>query len=91
LSEADLEAFLGTESSQISSPDSRTKSSKCPSGETESSALLKEINKQPGMRPLTHDLTKNLLLATGYRVLKIMITELVSNLSQTILPSLEHA
>jgi len=43
------------------------------------------------MRPLTHDLTKNLLLATGYRVLKIMITELVSNLSQTILPSLEHA
>ena len=48
-----------------------------PSGETESSALLKEINKQPGLRPMTHDLTKNLLLASGLRVLKIRITELV--------------
>ena len=47
-------------------------------GEAESSALVKEINKQKGIRPLTHDLTKNLLLAAGFKVLKIRITELVS-------------
>jgi len=48
-------------------------------GDAESSALLKEINKQKNMRPLTHDLTKNLLQAVGFRVTKIRITELVSS------------
>ncbi len=48
-------------------------------GEAESSALLKEINKQKGIRPLTHDLTKHLLQAAGFRVTKIRITELVSS------------
>ncbi|GAX79857.1 hypothetical protein CEUSTIGMA_g7297.t1 [Chlamydomonas eustigma] len=48
-------------------------------GEAESSALLKEINKQKGFRPLTHDLTKHLLQAAGFRVLKIRITELVNS------------
>lgn len=46
-------------------------------GEAEATALLKEINKQRGFRPLTHDLTKHLLQAVGFRVLKIRITELV--------------
>jgi hypothetical protein len=46
-------------------------------GENESSALLKEINKQRGIRPLTHDLTKSLLQAVGCRVTKIRLTELV--------------
>ena len=46
-------------------------------GEAEASALLKEINKQKAFRPLTHDLTKHLLQAVGFRVLKIRITELV--------------
>jgi len=48
-------------------------------GEAESSALLKEINKQKGVRPLTHDLAKHLLSAVGCRVTKIRITELVSS------------
>lgn len=46
-------------------------------GEAESTALLKEINRQKGIRPLTHDLTLQLLLAAGWRVNKIRITELV--------------
>lgn len=48
-------------------------------GENESSALLKEINKQRGIRPLTHDLTKSLLQAVGCRVTKIRLTELISS------------
>lgn len=51
-------------------------------GENESSALLKEINKQKGIRPLTHDLTKNLLSAVGFHVTKIRITELVRHTHQ---------
>ncbi|KAG1676474.1 hypothetical protein FOA52_002294 [Chlamydomonas sp. UWO 241] len=48
-------------------------------GEAESSALLKEINKQKGSRPLTHDLAKGMLIAVGCRVTKVRITELVSS------------
>lgn len=48
-------------------------------GEAESTALLKEINKQKGIRPLTHDCTKNIIQAVGFRVTKIRITELVSS------------
>jgi hypothetical protein len=48
-------------------------------GEHESSALLKEISKGRVLRPLTHDLTKQLLSAVGYRVTKIRITDMVSN------------
>ena len=40
-------------------------------GEAESAALVKEINKQRAARPLTHDVTKSLLLATGFRVAKV--------------------
>lgn len=46
-------------------------------GEAESSALLKEINKQKGIRPLTHDCAKNIIAAVGHRVTRIRITELV--------------
>lgn len=38
-----------------------------------------EINKQKGLRPITHDLAKNILIATGCNITKIVITELVSN------------
>lgn len=48
-------------------------------GENESSALLKEINKQRQMRPLTHDVIKNMLVAVGYKVTKIRITDIISN------------
>lgn len=48
-------------------------------GEHESSALLKEINKQRQLRPLTHDVAKNILNTIGYRVTKIRITEIVAN------------
>lgn len=48
-------------------------------GEHESSALLKEISKGRVLRPLTHDLTKNILSTLGHRVTKIRITDIVSN------------
>lgn len=48
-------------------------------GESESSALLKEINKQRQMRPLTHDVSKNMLQAVGFRVTKIRITDIIAN------------
>ncbi|GFR52022.1 hypothetical protein Agub_g14446 [Astrephomene gubernaculifera] len=48
-------------------------------GENESNALLKEINRQRQLRPLTHDLMKNLLREIKYRVIKIRITDIVSN------------
>lgn len=39
-------------------------------GEAESSALLRELNKQRQARPLTHDLMKGMLQELGYRVTK---------------------
>jgi len=48
-------------------------------GEHESSSLLKEINKQRQLRPLTHDVAKNILNTIGYRVTKIRITDIVAN------------
>ncbi|KXZ43808.1 hypothetical protein GPECTOR_80g168 [Gonium pectorale] len=48
-------------------------------GENESNALLKEINKQRQMRPLTHDVMKNILREIKYRVVKIRITDIVAN------------
>ncbi|GLI68473.1 hypothetical protein VaNZ11_012899 [Volvox africanus] len=48
-------------------------------GENESNALLKEINKQRQMRPLTHDVMKNILKEIKFRVVKIRITDIVAN------------
>ncbi|GLC44475.1 hypothetical protein PLESTB_000069300 [Pleodorina starrii] len=48
-------------------------------GENESNALLKEINKQRQMRPLTHDVMRNILTEIKFRVVKIRITDIVSN------------
>ncbi len=44
-------------------------------GENESNALLKEINKQRQMRPITHDVMKTMLQAVGFKVTKIRITD----------------
>lgn len=48
-------------------------------GENESNALLREINKQRQIRPLTHDLMKNMLQDIGYRVTKVRVTEIIAN------------
>lgn len=48
-------------------------------GENESNALLKEINKQRQMRPLTHDVMRNILKEINFRVIKIRITDIVAN------------
>ncbi|PNW72526.1 hypothetical protein CHLRE_16g688302v5 [Chlamydomonas reinhardtii] len=48
-------------------------------GENESNALVKEINKQRQMRPLTHDVMKNILREIKFRVVKIRITDIVAN------------
>jgi bifunctional DNase/RNase len=48
-------------------------------GEHESNALLKEINKQKQLRPLTHDVAKNMLQAIGYKVTKIRVTDIIAN------------
>lgn len=48
-------------------------------GESESNSLMKEINNQRNMRPLTHDVAKSMLLKVGYRVSMIRITEIVAN------------
>jgi hypothetical protein len=48
-------------------------------GENESNALLKEINKQRQMRPITHDVMKTMLQAVGFRVTRIKITDIISN------------
>lgn len=48
-------------------------------GETESNALLREINKQRQVRPLTHDLMRNMLRDLGYRVSRVRITDIIAN------------
>lgn len=48
-------------------------------GEYECANLVKEINKKPTLRPLTHDLMKNTLEVLGFRVTKVRITALVGN------------
>lgn len=48
-------------------------------GDQESNALLKEINKQRQVRPLTHDVVKNMLQAIGHRVSKVRITDIIAN------------
>ncbi|KAI7842678.1 hypothetical protein COHA_003609 [Chlorella ohadii] len=48
-------------------------------GEFECGALVKEINRKPTLRPLTHDLMKSTLEALGFRVTKVRITALVGN------------
>ncbi len=45
-------------------------------GFEEASAIAMEIKKTPRPRPLTHDLLKNIITATGYEIAKIEITEL---------------
>eukprot|EP00879_Flechtneria_rotunda_P002717 GHRR01002923.1.p1 GENE.GHRR01002923.1~~GHRR01002923.1.p1 ORF type:complete len:338 (+),score=69.67 GHRR01002923.1:93-1106(+) len=48
-------------------------------GESESSALLREINKHRQVRPLTHDLMKNMLQSVGSKVTKVRITDIIAN------------
>ncbi|GBF99500.1 hypothetical protein Rsub_12278 [Raphidocelis subcapitata] len=48
-------------------------------GLAESNALIKEMGKQRQARPLTHDLTKAMLEAVGWRVTKVRITSIVAN------------
>lgn len=48
-------------------------------GFEEASAIAMEIKKTPRPRPLTHDLLKNVITATGYEVSEIEITELREN------------
>ena len=48
-------------------------------GFEEASAIAMEIKKTPRPRPLTHDLLKNIITATGYEVSEIEITELREN------------
>ena len=48
-------------------------------GFEEASAIAMEIKKTPRPRPLTHDLLKNVIIATGYEVSEIEITELREN------------
>ncbi|MCY3986098.1 MAG: bifunctional nuclease family protein [Candidatus Dadabacteria bacterium] len=48
-------------------------------GFEEASAIAMEIKKTPRPRPLTHDLLKNVISATGYEVIEIEITELKEN------------
>jgi bifunctional DNase/RNase len=45
-------------------------------GDFEMSALVNEINKQPTMRPMTHDLMRDSLTLLGFRVTKVCVTEL---------------
>lgn len=42
----------------------------------EANAILSEIEKQSGLRPLTHDLTKNLIDCMNAKLDRIVITEL---------------
>lgn len=48
-------------------------------GEYECAALVKEINKSPAERPMTHDLMKNTVEAMGFRVSKVCVTALIGN------------
>ncbi|PSC74915.1 DUF151 domain-containing [Micractinium conductrix] len=48
-------------------------------GEFECTSLVKEINKKPTPRPLTHDLMKTMLETLGFRVTMVRITALVGN------------
>ncbi|GMH45756.1 hypothetical protein BSKO_13719 [Bryopsis sp. KO-2023] len=48
-------------------------------GSFECAALVKEINKKPTVRPMTHDLMKNSLVLLGYKVSRVMVTALVGN------------
>lgn len=48
-------------------------------GDFECAALMKEINKRPSARPMTHDLIKNTIEALGYRVAKVRLTSIVGN------------
>ncbi len=48
-------------------------------GFEEASAIAMEIKKTPRPRPLTHDLLKNVIAATGYELIEIEITELREN------------
>lgn len=48
-------------------------------GFEEAGAIAMEIKKTPRPRPLTHDLLKNVIAATGYEVIEIEITELREN------------
>lgn len=48
-------------------------------GDFECAALVKEINKKPSVRPMTHDLMKNTLELLGFRVTKVRVNALIGN------------
>ncbi|MEW5302660.1 MAG: hypothetical protein WDW38_004226 [Sanguina aurantia] len=48
-------------------------------GDNESSALIKEMKRMKQMRPLTHDVAKEMLCATGNRVTRICIHDIINN------------
>ena len=48
-------------------------------GAYEANAIALEIEKIVSQRPMTHDLFKNFVLAAGYKITKIIITDLKDN------------
>ena len=48
-------------------------------GEHESRALQLELQKASKIRPLTHDVTKNIIGALGYAITRIVVTDLIQN------------
>ncbi|CAG9463664.1 unnamed protein product [Pedinophyceae sp. YPF-701] len=48
-------------------------------GDFECAALLKEINKRPSVRPMTHDLMRASVEAMGFTVRRVCVTALVGN------------
>lgn len=48
-------------------------------GAYEANAIALEIEKIVPQRPMTHDLLRNFILETGYRIEKIVVTELRDN------------
>ncbi len=57
-------------------------------GEVEMTALIPELRKLPrGGRPLTYDLARSLLMATGSRVTRVRITEIVVRPACNTFPS----
>lgn len=48
-------------------------------GEHESRALQMEIMKASRIRPLTHDVAKNIVGALGFAITRVVITDIVQN------------
>lgn len=48
-------------------------------GENETRALQMEIMKTTRIRPLTHDVAKNIIGALGFTITRIVITDIIQN------------